>query len=173
MAEERKHVVSRREPITTTVVQADGTEIAFKAHEIPRWRARNDLANEVVHQYTNAMNGWLHSVQVDNDEILLQGDAFEALIEYDKLFLMGYGSYDAYDPKDKQITPPPADLGEAFERLDFAGMIAVLNAALEINGLERQQYMLDRSKKDPDQQTLPTSLNDDAGQKMESSPASG
>lgn len=173
MAEERKHVVSRREPITTTVTLADGREVQFAAREIPRWRARNDFANEVVLQYTAAMNEWLHSVMTEDNEVLLQGQAFEAVIDYGRLFHLAYGNYEQYEPQNKTVIAPPPELAKAFEELDFDGMIAVLNAALEINGLERQQYMLDRSKKDLDQPMNPPSQSGDAGPKMESSPASG
>lgn len=173
MPEERKHVVSRREPITVVVTGDDGEEISFKAREIPLWRARNDLANEVVHQYTAAMNGWLHTAQTTDESVVLQGDAFESLIDYDRLFLMGFGSYESYTPQEKTITPPPAELLQAFDRLDFTGMIAVLSAVLEVNGLEQQVYMIDRSKKGPSPSQDPVSTSDDDGQKMEFLHASG
>jgi hypothetical protein len=172
MAEEGTRVVSRRDPITTTVTLADGSTVKFEAREIPRWRGRNDLANAIIQQYAKAMNEWLHSTEIDG-EILLEGSAFEEIIEYDRLFHLAYGGYENYTKEKREVTPPPQELLDAFERLDYQGMLDVLVAALEVNGLERQAYMLDRSKKDQRSQETSVNSNDGAGQKMESLPVSG
>lgn len=172
MAQEER-VVSRRDPEITSAVLADGRTFAFKAYEIPRWRARNDFGNEVVQQYTKAMNEWVHSVQTEDESIILAAQAFEAVMDYDKLFLMGYGWYGDYTLDNKQITPPPADVLDAFEQLDFPTMIAVLVASLKVNGLEQQLYMLDRRSKGQSQPESLPKPSADAGQKMESSAVSG
>lgn len=171
MPEERTVVVSRREPVTTVVEMGD-EKLKFDAYEIPRWRGRNDLANELVKQYAKAMNEWLHTTEIDG-EVLLEGNAFEEIIDYDQLFILCYGSYNNYTKDSREVLPPDPALIEQFERLNQPAMVAVLSGALEVNGLERMAYMLDRSKKDLKTPAISESPSESDGPRMESLPASG
>lgn len=155
MADERVRVASRREPIIT-VVEVDGKKLKFEAKPISRWRARNDAGNKVVAEYTKAMNAFVHGYN-EGDDFLLTGQLFEHAMPYLDLFEAFYPD----GPKDD------------FELLDYDSMIAVLDAALEVNDLQSQAYMLDPRKKEQRLETNSPSSSADDGAKMESSADSG
>lgn len=171
VADKRVRVVSRREPIITVVDLGD-EKLEFVAHEIPRWRARNDFGNFIVQKYTEAMNSFVH-VEPVGDDFLLRGQLFEKALDYGSMFRWAYGSYDSYTDETPEPEPPSAELLAAFEKLDWDGAIAVLEAALEVNGLEGQQYMLDPRKSVPKAPVTLESLTGESGPKMESLAASG
>lgn len=171
MSDGRTRVASKREPITTTV-EVDDKVLVFQAKPIPRWRARNEFGNTIVALYTKAMNSFVHGYN-EGDDFLLTGELFEHAMPYDQLFDWGYGSYDDYSVDNPKPEPASPALHEQFELLDFDSMVIVLEAALEINGLESNAYMLDPRKKDLSLLTSLANSNGEDGQKMESSVASG
>ena len=116
MSDERR--VSRKEGISVHIERIDKT---YTAEPLP-WRKRNDFGDEVIQQYLSALNK-----AIDEGKEGLIARLMESEIKYDELVKMGFpGS----SPKD-------------VENLSFHEILALLGAALDVNDLSRQMYMLD------------------------------
>lgn len=154
MAETR--IVSRREPI---VIEVGGDIPDFVAEPLP-WRRRNDLG-VVIRDAFNAAVGIVRAMAKDKeaDADAPEVPMFESLMDYPKVGVLCY----------------PTRSAEDFEALTFDALIAVLGAALDVNGLERVKDLLDPGRSDlpnavpPTVTLVPEPIGD--GQKMESSPA--
>lgn len=150
MTEQRR--VSRPSTINIEVITGDSAARSFEAKPLP-WRARNDLGDEVVQQYLNALNEGMRQIGEGTDAKLI-GKLMEAMIDYDKLFTISY----------------PQGSVEYFHELTFTQMMEVLNAALEVNLLGRQRYMIDPNLTAPTQEkTTPSNGASTDGQKTTSS----
>lgn len=148
--------VTRREPITVKV-DVEGQETTFLAHPLP-WKQRNDFGNLVLSEYSDAITRLLDKEEEDGVVKRLTPKLFESVMDYPKLFAVGFAGVQESD----------------FEKLDFDQMLVVLGAALEVNGLERYSHMLDPDRvKDPATGVSEVEAPAEDGSKMESSTASG
>lgn len=141
---------TRREPIAIKI----GTH-SFVAAPLP-WRKRNDLGEAIVQSYGKALQQSIFSTgskDADGNEII-DFHFGEASIDYEAVIKLAY--------------PDGPDM-EAFDSLTFGQLVdEVLEAALVVNGLERQRYMLDLGKAALGPE--PSGQTDDAGPRIESSP---
>src|SRR5687768_2431977 len=121
MAAPEPRRVTRREPMTMVVELTDGKEVLFEAHPLP-WKQRNDLGDALVMMYSGQLTRLLAQSR-DPEGNIVSGEAnlWEATIDYPALLLLAY-------PKQDQ---------KHLDALDFDGLVAVLEMALEVNGLER------------------------------------
>jgi hypothetical protein len=110
--------VSRKEGISIHIERIDKT---YTAEPLP-WRKRNDFGDEVIQQYLSALNK-----AIEQGKEGLVARLMESEIDYEKLSKM---AYPMSSPKD-------------IENLSFHEMIEILGAALDVNDLGRQIYMLD------------------------------
>ena len=164
--------VTRREPITTTVVLGGGKEVEFIAHPLP-WRKRNDFGEALNSMYSAALNEELKiDTNAEGVAVGLVGGFFDAHMDYPGLFTLGYSTYD----DELNAIEPAAALTKTFDQLDFDPMIEVLGAVLEVNGLERIAHLLDPERKVLRLTGASESANEEttsAGEKMESPSDSG
>lgn len=116
MTDERR--VSRKEGISVHVERIDKT---YTAEPLP-WRKRNDFGDEVIQQYLSALN---KAIEQGKEGLIAR--LMESEIDYEKLCKMAFP------------TSSPKDI----ENLSFHEVIAILGAALDVNDLSRQMYMLD------------------------------
>lgn len=139
---------TRREPIVVKFEKS-----TFVAEPLP-WRKRNDLGEAIVQSYGAALQQSLASTVTDadgNEQIDLH--FAEAQIAYDKIIPLAFPGNDAAD----------------FADLPFEVLVdEVLEAALVVNGLERQRYMLDMGKAVAGPEL--SAPGSDDGPKIESSP---
>lgn len=130
MTDEPTPIQSRRTPVVVDVVGTDGKDHKFEAVPLA-WRDRNQLGALMVQEYTNATN---KAITFDRDEAgTVTGvhiQFAETLIDYPNILALAFPKYKAPD----------------FDICDFQSLIEVLTAALKVNGLERQVYMLDLGK---------------------------
>lgn len=148
-----KRVVSRREPI---VVSVEGVA-DFAAHPLP-WRKRNDLGNLISEEYIRSLNDILGDAEPT---------AEGAPRQVGKISLIESGmNYIAY----LELAFPDNSTDD-YEALDFEAIVAVLSAALEINGLDRLLFMVNPAVKGPE--TEPEEAEQAAdGARIESLPVS-
>ena len=125
---------SRPEPIITEVESVDSKMLRFEAVPLP-WRERNDFGDEMVQQHLTALNEGIQEIGEGKDAHLV-GKRMDAMIDYEKLFKMGY----------------PNGSTEDFQQLTFEQMMEVLSAALDVNLLESQRYMIDPNFNAPNRQ---------------------
>lgn len=139
---------TRREPI---VVKFE--KLTFVASPLP-WRKRNDLGEAIVKSYGAALQRSLTSTTKDADgNEVIDFHFSESGIAYDKIIPLAFPDQNEAD----------------FADLPFEVLVdEVLEAALVVNGLERQRYMLDMGKAVVGPSDLATASDD--GPKTESSP---
>lgn len=146
-ADER--VKSRREPIEVVV----GKRL-FVAKPLP-WRRRNELGEAIVRSYTavlqQSINAATSKDAEGNDQIDLHFG--EGQIDYEGIIKLAF----------------PDQKADAFDELTYGELVDdVLEAALVVNGLERQRHMLDLGKSVPGRNL--SEPGGDDGPKIESSP---
>lgn len=147
-------VHSRREPIEVIVEGIDGKPHTFVAKPLG-WRRRNDLGKAIVESYSKTLNESIFEVVKDpetgNDRYNFH--FAEATIDYDGILAVGF----------------PDNTKGDFDDLTFEDLVdKVLEAALAVNGLERQRHMLDLGKAPVAPESPPPDGDD--GEKTESSP---
>ena len=166
---------TRRDPIEVTVELPDGTEVTFVARPMP-WRIRTEFGDFIIHQFSGALNKALTILRDPDSEMIgLEGDLVEKNTDYPAVFVYAYSTYKVDDDGEVQSTPPsPKDVSIFSNLLEFEQMIVVLDAAWEVNALDRLGHLLDPRKKDPTiggSEDQPETTDD--GEKMESPTDSG
>ncbi len=127
MSEERR-VVSRHDPI---IVEAD--DVSVEIRPVP-WRQRNQLGTCIAQSYTNALNESLATNRDEAGNFTFDARPFESFFDYEAVLTMAL----------------PGVSKTEIDKLDFDGILTVLDAVLEVNRLERMAHMLD-----PDRRSAP------------------
>lgn len=149
-ADQSPRRATRREPIEVPTELPDGSEVVFTAKPMP-WRLRADFGELINKQFTGAINKALEAVRDESGQFTgLEGELVERNIDYPGIFVFAFTTYKVSEDGSIESEPPSERDHAIFSNLlEFDQMIAILDAALEVNGLERLGHMLDPRKKDP------------------------